>query len=208
MGGGGRTIKKNLDQFLAYGLDQFLLVNAQILDQLLTLWRELIWTTFFAAISRNLRKRSAKCNKTKKKKLKNGPAKSAREWGSDTHPQNEVAFSAFSGLALPGAPVGSEKNTVLGTRFSRGKTWFSLFQVVPLLHVFLGCVYVSDGEAPEAGAQAAEQRRRRRRRRKKKQKNNKNGKITRRRRRRRRREEVKGKLRRWRLFFDSCSKGF
>ena len=49
-----------------------------------------------------------------KQEVEHRPAKSAREWGSITHPQNEVAFSASSGFALPGAPAGSEKNTVSG----------------------------------------------------------------------------------------------
>ena len=57
--------------------------------------------------------------------LENDTAKRAREWGSVTHPQNEVAFSAFSGFDLSGGPVASEKKTVSGNAFYLGQICFS-----------------------------------------------------------------------------------
>ena len=75
---------------------------------------------FFVAMSRNLRKRSAKWRKEPEK----GQNNFAIFGGSITYPQNEVAFSAFFGFALPGAPAGSDKNTVSGAVLSLAVSGF------------------------------------------------------------------------------------
>ena len=59
-----------------------------------------------------------------KAELEEGPEKSAREGGSITHPQNEVAFSFFWGFVLPCAPAGSDKNMVSGAALSPTSTGF------------------------------------------------------------------------------------
>ena len=83
------------------------------------------------------------------------------------HPLNEVAFSFFSGFALPGIPATSEKNTVFGNALSLADSGHFYFQGGPHFCTFLlgGGGLVSEGEEQEDGAQAAEERRRRRRRR-------------------------------------------
>ena len=96
-----------------------------------------------------------------KKVLENGTAKSAHQWGSFTHPQNEVAFSVFFWVrSPPGAPVGSEKNRMSGNAVSPGGNG-----VFP----FPGC-------APFAcflGVRVSERKREREREKKKKQKRKK-----------------------------------
>ena len=71
--------------------------------------------------------------------LENGTVKSARQWGSVTHPQNEVAFSAFLGFALPGAPWLLRRRRCLGTHSPQGKSGLSFFQRLPFFVYFIFC---------------------------------------------------------------------
>ena len=113
------------------------------------------------------------------------------------HPLNEVLFSAFFGLALPSAPVGSDKNTVSGAALSPGsQRAFRFFEVVPLLLFFLGgaggglCVRWRSTRSSSRDSRAKKKKKKKKQ---KKYKNNKKGKIKTRRSRRRRRRRRRNK---------------
>ena len=74
------------------------------------------------------------CENAMEKRNENRTARRLRQWGSVTHPQNEVAFSFF---CLGGA-VRVEKKTVSGNAFSSGEIFFCFFQRVPFLFVLSG----------------------------------------------------------------------
>ena len=67
----------------------------------------------------------AKTKRDMKNEVQNGPAQSARQWGSTTRPQNEVAFWGVFLFVLSGAPF--SKKTVFGSAFSSGDICFIPF---------------------------------------------------------------------------------
>ena len=78
-------------------------------------------------------------------------------------PSNEIAFSVFWGFALPGALGGFSEEHGVWKCALPGRQRLFIFKVVLIFaHFSWGEGVVSEGEAQEAGAEAAERRRRRR----------------------------------------------
>ena len=170
-----RKKEETLDRFLnkKANLAQIFNSTAYLFILIFICWRVL-----------NLRKRSAKWKKKTRKRQILG----CNFGGSSTHPLNEVVFSAFFGFALPGAPMGSDKNTVSGAALSPAVSGFlGSLKWSPLLPIFWG-------EGPGVGglcvswkSTRSSSRNSRAKKKKLKSNNNRKGKTKTRRSRRRRR---------------------